>query len=84
MSGAKWYSKNLPFICQVKHAGQAMGMFNCDMARRNLPPLVYPLGDNSLKKSQITMPAVTDTLRECLVPYCGISMQPCDAPTTSC
>ena len=36
-----------------------------------------------LANSQMTMPAVVLTLRECLVPNCGISMQPSEASTTS-
>ena len=36
-----------------------------------------------LANSQITMPAVVLTLRECLVPNWGISMQPWEASTTS-
>ena len=34
--------------------------------------------------SQMTMPAVTDTLSECFVPNCGISMEPSQASTTCC
>ena len=37
-----------------------------------------------LLNSYITIPAVTLTLSECLVPYCGISIQPLAASTTSC
>ncbi len=33
--------------------------------------------------SQSTMPALTATLKECLVPYWGISMQASDISTTS-
>ena len=37
-----------------------------------------------LNKSQMTMPAVTDTFSECLVPYWGISIQPSLWSITSC
>lgn len=39
---------------------------------------------NCLNKSQMTIPAVTDTFSECLVPYWGISMQPSLWSITSC
>ena len=40
--------------------------------------------DNCLKKSQITIPVVTDTFNECLVPYCGISIHISQLSTTHC
>lgn len=39
---------------------------------------------NCLNRSQMTIPAVTDTFSECLVPYWGISMQPSLWSITSC
>ncbi len=39
---------------------------------------------NCCAMCHITMPAVTDTLSECLVPYCGISIHPSHISTTSC
>ena len=39
---------------------------------------------NILANSQITIPAVTETLSECLVPNCGISIEPSQASTTCC
>lgn len=32
-------------------------------------PVILPLPDSCLKKSQITIPVVTDTFKECFVPY---------------
>ena len=49
-----------------------------------LPLLNYFVKPNCRANSHITMPAVTLTLSECLVPNCGISIQASEASTTCC
>ena len=53
-------------------------------ANLNIPCIRLRAAASMLLSSYITMPAVTLTLSECLVPYCGISMQPSAISTTSC
>ena len=59
------------------------GCAKCDAHGAHVVGEMVNYISNRLANSQMTMPAVVLTLRECLVPYWGISMQPSEASTTS-